>query len=392
MGYQNTITKLNENETEIELVNRFANRKLGFSIAGGIDNQHFRGDDGIYVKSIQDGGLVSRDGRIWVGDQIVAVKSGLDGERINLMGCTHDEVVALLRKVCSGIRVVLILKKCNVTFIKWHENEPLKFSISGGINKEHIPGDGRIYITRVFEGCNDSCDGHLSIGDRILGVKQNIKSKGMRSKDFFLMNKCTYKDAVSALQEAMKEKKLVLMTCRRNDIHHRLRFDDKEMMRSKLIGFENNSSLFFVQNFSNYRQEIPWQHDNKISTPIAIKTIKSILKPKNPSNSCDVADDEGLGESLSKRGESLDLPLLVQTNKKRNWDESSCSLISSVDENDSVLSSMSSEDEYDQLHTMPLPMPLITHFENTLFEDKKSYFGHQRQRSKHFIEPVLFCK
>ena len=105
MGYQNTITKLNENETEIELVNRFANRKLGFSIAGGIDNQHFRGDDGIYVKSIQDGGLVSRDGRIWVGDQIVAVKSGLDGERINLMGCTHDEVVALLRKVCSPLEL-----------------------------------------------------------------------------------------------------------------------------------------------------------------------------------------------------------------------------------------------------------------------------------------------
>ena len=303
MGYQNTDTKLNENETEIELVNRFASRKLGFSIAGGVDNQHFRGDDGIYVKSIQDGGLVSRDGRIWVGDQIVAVKSGLDGERINLTGCTHDEVVALLRKVCRSKRVVLILNKCNVVFINWRKNEPLKFSISGGINKEHIPGDGRIYITRVFEGCNDSCDGRLSIGDRILGVKQNLKSKGIRSKDFFLMNKCTYKDAISALQEARKEKNLVLMTCRRNDIHHRLRFDDKEMMRSTLTRFEDNFSLLCDQNISNYRQEILWQSNNKISTPIPIKTIKSILKPKNPSNSCDVADDEGLGDSLSEMDE-----------------------------------------------------------------------------------------
>ena len=118
MDYQNTVTKVNENETEIELVNRYANRKLGFSITGGVDNQHFRGDDGIYVKSIQDGGLVSRDGRIWVGDQIVAVRSSLDGDRINLTGCTHDVAVAILRKVCSGTRVVLILKKCNVTFIK----------------------------------------------------------------------------------------------------------------------------------------------------------------------------------------------------------------------------------------------------------------------------------
>ena len=244
MGYQNTVTKLNENETEIELVNRNANKKLGFSITGGVDNQHFRGDDGIYVKSIQDGGLVSRDGRIWVGDQIVAVRSSLDGDRINLTGCTHDVAVAILRKVCNGIRVVLILKKSDVTFINLHENEPLRFSISGGINKEHIPGDGRIYITRVFEDCNDSCDGRLSIGDRILGVKRNLKSKGMRSKDFFLMNDCTYKYAVSVLQVARKGKNLVLMTCRRNDIHHRLRFDDKEMMRSTVTRFENNSSSF----------------------------------------------------------------------------------------------------------------------------------------------------
>jgi hypothetical protein len=60
----------------VELVNWNANGKLGFSITGGVGSQHIRGDDGIYVKSIQEGGLVSWDGRIWVGDRLVAVKPG----------------------------------------------------------------------------------------------------------------------------------------------------------------------------------------------------------------------------------------------------------------------------------------------------------------------------
>ena len=66
----------------------------------------------------------------------------------------------------------------------------------------------------------------------------------------------------------------------------------------------------------------------------------------------------------------------MQISKKSNWDASSHPLFSIIDENDSELSSMSSEDEYDQLNAMPLPMPLITHFEDVLFQDRKQNFGH----------------
>ena len=58
--------------------------------------------------------------------------------------------------------------------INWNKNDQLGFSISGGVNREHIPGDNRIYITNVVEGGNASKDGRLSVGDRLLAVKQNL--------------------------------------------------------------------------------------------------------------------------------------------------------------------------------------------------------------------------
>ena len=74
MSYQTDIESSKEDELEVDLINWNSNGKLGFSISGGIGSQHIRGDDGIYVKSIQEGGLVSWDGRIWVGDKLIAVK------------------------------------------------------------------------------------------------------------------------------------------------------------------------------------------------------------------------------------------------------------------------------------------------------------------------------
>lgn len=48
---------------------------LGFSIAGGIGNQHIPGDNGIYVTKIMDGGAAQLDGRLLVGDKLVAVRT-----------------------------------------------------------------------------------------------------------------------------------------------------------------------------------------------------------------------------------------------------------------------------------------------------------------------------
>lgn len=48
---------------------------LGFSIAGGIGNQHIPGDNGIYVTKVMDGGAAEIDGRLMVGDKLVAVRN-----------------------------------------------------------------------------------------------------------------------------------------------------------------------------------------------------------------------------------------------------------------------------------------------------------------------------
>ena len=46
---------------------------LGFSIAGGRENQHVPDDDGIYITKIIDGGAAQQDGRLQVGDKIIRV-------------------------------------------------------------------------------------------------------------------------------------------------------------------------------------------------------------------------------------------------------------------------------------------------------------------------------
>lgn len=80
---------------------------LGFSIAGGIGNQHIPGDNGIYVTKIMDGGAAQVDGRLLVGDKLVAVR-GPHGDK-NLENVTHEEAVATLK--ATQERVVLIVGK-----------------------------------------------------------------------------------------------------------------------------------------------------------------------------------------------------------------------------------------------------------------------------------------
>lgn len=62
-----------EESIEIELVKGGAG--LGFSIAGGLGNQHIPGDNGIYVTKIMAGGAAHRDGRLRVGDKLLMVKN-----------------------------------------------------------------------------------------------------------------------------------------------------------------------------------------------------------------------------------------------------------------------------------------------------------------------------
>ena len=50
---------------------------LGFSIAGGVGNQHIPGDNSIYVTKIIDGGAAQKDTRLQVGDRLLMVRDPL---------------------------------------------------------------------------------------------------------------------------------------------------------------------------------------------------------------------------------------------------------------------------------------------------------------------------
>ncbi len=47
---------------------------LGFSIAGGKDNMHVEGDDGIFITKIIPGGAADADGTLSVGDRVIKVR------------------------------------------------------------------------------------------------------------------------------------------------------------------------------------------------------------------------------------------------------------------------------------------------------------------------------
>ncbi|XP_065363634.1 disks large 1 tumor suppressor protein isoform X8 [Calliphora vicina] len=88
---------------EIDLVK--GGKGLGFSIAGGIGNQHIPGDNGIYVTKIMDGGAAAVDGRLSIGDKLIAVKA--NGVDKNLENVTHEEAVATLKSVVDKVTLVV---------------------------------------------------------------------------------------------------------------------------------------------------------------------------------------------------------------------------------------------------------------------------------------------
>ncbi|XP_063911559.1 disks large 1 tumor suppressor protein isoform X4 [Zophobas morio] len=96
---------------EIELVK--GNKGLGFSIAGGIGNQHIPGDNGIYVTKVMEGGAAQVDGRLLVGDKLVAVRDAVKGE-VNLENVTHEDAVTTLKTTQD--RVVLVVAKPDSAF------------------------------------------------------------------------------------------------------------------------------------------------------------------------------------------------------------------------------------------------------------------------------------
>uniref|UniRef100_A0A3Q1H4U9 PDZ domain-containing protein n=1 Tax=Acanthochromis polyacanthus TaxID=80966 RepID=A0A3Q1H4U9_9TELE len=96
---------------------------LGFSIAGGVGNQHVPGDNSIYVTKIIEGGAAHRDGRLQIGDKILAVGDLLD--------VLHEDAVAALKNTGE----VVYLKVATPT--SQHQGSP---ELSGGILHLIWPG------------------------------------------------------------------------------------------------------------------------------------------------------------------------------------------------------------------------------------------------------------
>ncbi|XP_059196542.1 disks large homolog 1-like isoform X2 [Centropristis striata] len=80
---------LTERIMDIKLVK--GPKGLGFSIAGGVGNQHVPGDNSIYVTKIIEGGAAHKDGRLQIGDKLVAVNASC------LEEVTHEDAVAALK-------------------------------------------------------------------------------------------------------------------------------------------------------------------------------------------------------------------------------------------------------------------------------------------------------
>uniref|UniRef100_A0A4W4G7M3 Uncharacterized protein n=1 Tax=Electrophorus electricus TaxID=8005 RepID=A0A4W4G7M3_ELEEL len=70
---------------------------LGFSIAGGVGNQHIPGDNSIYVTKVIEGGAAHKDGRVQIGDKLIAVNSAC------LEEVTHEDAVAALKNTTDVV-------------------------------------------------------------------------------------------------------------------------------------------------------------------------------------------------------------------------------------------------------------------------------------------------
>ncbi|XP_038125954.1 disks large homolog 1-like isoform X14 [Cyprinodon tularosa] len=80
---------VSEKVMELKLVK--GPKGLGFSIAGGVGNQHIPGDNSIYVTKIIEGGAAQKDGRLQIGDKLLAVNSAC------LEEVTHEHAVTALK-------------------------------------------------------------------------------------------------------------------------------------------------------------------------------------------------------------------------------------------------------------------------------------------------------
>uniref|UniRef100_A0A0N5B839 Disks large homolog 1 n=1 Tax=Strongyloides papillosus TaxID=174720 RepID=A0A0N5B839_STREA len=203
---------------------------LGFSISGGIGNEHIPGDNGIYITKIIEGGAASLDGRIRVGDKIISV----DG--ISLQNVSHDFAVQTLKSTRSKVTLLycsvnsLTTQSFNNSSIEMNHprcltltkgNQGLGFNIVGGENGEPI------FISHVLPGgVADQSGGHIQKGDVLLEVNG------------ISLEHSSHSEAAQALKNASNPVNLTLQY----KPYEYEAFERKlEELRNEMIVAENNS-------------------------------------------------------------------------------------------------------------------------------------------------------
>lgn len=202
---------------------------LGFSIAGGLDQPCVDGDPSIYVTNIIPGGAAAADGRMKPQDIIVKVNNtdcshAAHSVTVDALKNAGNVVRLVLKRRRSGrmsagigsgaspyshgrtspspliraspgapnypppappthssytnipiqrpVRDIERLERIpGVQRIELYKGQKgLGFSIAGGVNNEHVPGDTGIYVTKIIDGGAAYHDGRLRVGDKILAV------------------------------------------------------------------------------------------------------------------------------------------------------------------------------------------------------------------------------
>ncbi|XP_026217950.1 partitioning defective 3 homolog isoform X3 [Anabas testudineus] len=120
---------------------------LGVSVKGNRSKEN-QTDFGIFVKSIINGGAASKDGRLWVNDQLIEV----NGE--SLLGKTNQEAMETLRKSMSvegnkrGMIQLIVARQVVKTSEEDHGSPPiLEHSVSSLLNNQERCISHTVYET-----------------------------------------------------------------------------------------------------------------------------------------------------------------------------------------------------------------------------------------------------
>uniref|UniRef100_A0A0K0DDP5 PDZ domain-containing protein n=1 Tax=Angiostrongylus cantonensis TaxID=6313 RepID=A0A0K0DDP5_ANGCA len=114
------------------------NLRLGFNIVGGSDSPHIPGHSGIFVSIIKPGSPAYNDGRLSVGDLILAVSvNGID-----LVNKTHDEVVSIFRSQTGLPYIAALVRMHGASLRDWSTLGSLSFIYYLAYHISFSPGNG----------------------------------------------------------------------------------------------------------------------------------------------------------------------------------------------------------------------------------------------------------